>query len=152
MPGPHNILPVSYDAEVDLSGSQWRVVVVGSGDNQMALPAGANASDALGILQDKPTAGETGQVMKLGLSWAIAAGNIARGDPLEVGNAAGAVKSGNAGTGTYLGTAEESAEDGQRFVMFINLIELAGSGFTFSSSSSSSSSNSSSSSSSSSST
>ena len=129
----------TYLAEEDLRSSQFRCVVHGANDNGMALPAGGNAGRALGILQTDPNDGEQGTVRKDGISLAIASGNIARGDPLEIANAAGAVKSGVAGTGSYLGTAEEDAENGDTFRMFLNIVEFTGSSFTFSSSSSSSS-------------
>jgi hypothetical protein len=106
MAGPQTILPVSYEAGEDLSSSQYRAVVVGASDGLIALPAGANASRFQGILQDRPVAGESGEVMKLGISRAIAVGTIANGDPLEIGDAAGGVKSLTSGVGSYLGTAE----------------------------------------------
>jgi hypothetical protein len=141
-----SVLDVTYLAEEDLTASQYRAVVHGANDNGMALPAGGNAGRGLGILQTDPDDGEQGAVRKEGISLAIASGNIARGDPLEIANAAGALKSGVAGTGTYYGTAEEDAENGDTFRAFLTLVEFTGSSFAFSSSSSSSSCSSSSSS------
>jgi len=148
MAGPYSVLDVTYLADEDLSGSQWCAVVVGTTAEGMVLPAGANAGGFLGILQDRPADGQQGLVRKLGLSWAIAGQRLNRGRALEIANASGHVRTALDGIGSYLGTSEQSADLGDRFLMFIMPLELTGSDVDFSSSSSSSSSNSSSSSSS----
>ena len=63
MAGPMGVLDVTYLAEEDLSNSQWCAVVVGAADDGLVLPAGANAGDVIGILQDTPADAQQGHVI-----------------------------------------------------------------------------------------
>ena len=140
MAGPQGILDVTYVAEVAMTSSQFCAVVVGTDADEMALPSGANAGKFLGILQDAPAINAQGRVRKLGLSWAMASERVGRGNALEIANSSGHLRSAQYVVGSYCGTAEEAATEGDRFLMFVLPIELTGSDVTFSSSSSSSSS------------
>ena len=100
--GPAGVLDVSYEAQEDLSNYQYAVVVHGTADGTMRLPAGTNAGRCLGILLSRPISGTPGRVRKYGLSLAVAAGDISRGDPLEVADPTGAVRVAQAGVGTLI--------------------------------------------------
>lgn len=67
------ILDVSYPAAEDLSGDQFRFVVLASG--KVRRPDSA-AERALGVLQNKPAAGQPAQVRIAGITKLVAGGAI----------------------------------------------------------------------------
>lgn len=93
--GGHLTLP----AAADLSGSQYRFVAVNSGGN--AALCGVDAQ-AIGVLQNKPTATQAASIMTTGASKVIADGTVAAGAKVSASATAGAVTT---GTGAVLGIA-----------------------------------------------
>jgi len=130
MAGNAQVLDVTYEAGEDLSSSQYRVVVQGDSDNTCKLPGAAGEGKVLGILQNDPESGEAARVRKLGIS-TVEADNTAaglggnRGDAIEIAAATGTVrKYTGASDNCCVGYAEEDFAKGDKFRMFINIIDL----------------------------
>jgi hypothetical protein len=120
MAGPIRIYDASYKTATDLSAKQFRVVIAGDGTNDVTVES--TETDAtpgtkmpLGILQNAPgkysdvKVGIAARVRKLGVSKAISAGPISRGDLLEP-TKDGRVKRVSAASGTaqiVVGIAED---------------------------------------------
>jgi len=105
-------LVVSFVAGADLRNYPFAPVRLDAATGRVVL-AGANER-AIGILQNKPNAGETAVVMLYGISKAIAAGAIAIGSPV-VAAANGRVSA--AGTFHNHGTASNNPPTGQQRVL-----------------------------------
>ncbi len=97
----------TYEAEVDLSSSQYCVVVLGTSDGQVKLPGAAGAK-AVGVLQNTPTAGNAARVRRFGASKIKANGAFTKGDTLSAAATTGKV---DTSTTTHypVGLAEEAA-------------------------------------------
>ena len=119
-------IDISLEAAADLSAKQYYAVKVDS--NGLAALAGAGEA-AIGILQNKPTAGQTAVVRVGGVSKIFCAGVIAPGaviasdangklttatkgktDTSDTGGAADALIGSNV-LGVHLGTANSAAND-----------------------------------------
>ena len=67
-----SIYDESYQAAVDLSASQYRAVKFGSVENTVSLAA---VGAGIGVIQNKPEAGQAVQVRHLGISRVVVDGN-----------------------------------------------------------------------------
>ncbi|MEO8483335.1 MAG: capsid cement protein [Acidobacteriota bacterium] len=86
----------TFEAENDLSSKQFYAVEAGAAVGQVDI-ADANADVILGILQNKPKAGEAARVCTISglITKAVVNGsgtNIAYGDPLQVANGGKLIK------------------------------------------------------------
>lgn len=81
--GPLAIRIDNFEAEVDLSARQYTAVIIGTAAHQVTTPGGAGAR-AVGILQNKPKAGEQAQVLTLGRTLAKAKAAYAKDALLRV--------------------------------------------------------------------
>jgi predicted RecA/RadA family phage recombinase len=72
----------TFEAAVDLSTKQFHAVTLNSA-GKLILPA-ADGDDAIGILQNKPTAGQEGSVMLSGISMVAMTGAVAIADQVQV--------------------------------------------------------------------
>lgn len=98
----------SFEAGSDLSASQYCFVKLSS--DQLAL-ASAGGIDAIGILQDTPSAaGHTGCVAYGGTSKVVAGGTFSAGDRITCDASGNAVATGT--DDTSLGTAVTDGADG----------------------------------------
>jgi len=77
---PKNLITLRADSDCRTDG-QFYIVVTGDADGDFAL-AGAGAKDVrpIGVLQNKPNAGEFGTIATSGTSKVIMAENCSRGD------------------------------------------------------------------------
>ncbi len=106
----------TFVADADLSGSQYRIVISSGTASHVGL-SGAGAV-AIGVLQDKPTAGQFGTVRLAGKS-RVKAGDTITAGALFTSDATGgavAVASGN----YCLGTALTGVASGGVFTGHIN--------------------------------
>lgn len=71
------VFDISLVAGADLSAAQYQVVKVDT--NGKAVLCSAVGDAAIGVLQNKPAAGQTAQVRILGVTMAVAGGAIAAG-------------------------------------------------------------------------
>jgi hypothetical protein len=71
------IIDLSYEAAEDLSGHQYKAVVLDAG--KVRLPDAATEA-ALGILENGPAEGEAAAVRRLGISKVHLGGTVAPGD------------------------------------------------------------------------
>lgn len=124
----------TYETAVDLSGSQYRVIVQDT-DGRATLPSAAGAGRILGVLQNKPgfkqdeKIGRAARVRKGALSKVEAASAIAVGDPLEIADTAGRVRKATQPSATWTGTrvnivgqAEQAASaSGDIIMMFVEI-------------------------------
>ena len=115
------ILPFSFTATADLSGKQFYCVDLDATNATSNLANVVVASVAgqkvLGVLQNKPIAGQTANVMLYGITKAIAGGTVTQGD-LVTTDANGKVVT--AATGNFiLGRALESAAAGGVFSVLL---------------------------------
>lgn len=87
-----------FTAEVDLSAKQFFSVEFGTASPQVDLPD-ANGDRCVGVLQNKPKAGEAATVRTAGVSqaWANGTTDIAYGDPLKVASGGVLVKAASDG-------------------------------------------------------
>lgn len=101
----------SYIAAADLSSSQFCAVVTDTA-GKAALP-GSTGLLATGILQDKPTAGQVGEVLILGKSKGlVGTGGVTMGDHVTALTTTGRIVT--AATGNYiLGIAQDTAAAGE---------------------------------------
>lgn len=102
-----SMVDLTYEAEVDLSGSQYCVVVLGTSDGQVKLPAAVGAK-SVGILQNAPAAGAAARVRRLGVSKIKANGAFSKGDVLTAAATTGKVDT-SATTNFPVALAEEAA-------------------------------------------
>jgi hypothetical protein len=105
-----------------------RVVVAGSTAGQCAVPAAANAGKILGVAVTSQTElGRSLSVRKAGTAEVTAAGAIAVGDPVNIADDAGRVKTVNESSGIKvqcLGFAETpAATAGDMIEVFISIHE-----------------------------
>jgi len=117
----------SFVSQVDLSSSQYCVVVQGTARDQAKLPSAAGEGKILGIVYGIPASGtaKSISVVRRGPTKVKLMNTVAAGDELEIGNAAGAVRkyTGAAKNGR-LGTAEEAGVSGDIIVAFIDPIDF----------------------------
>lgn len=73
------VLVKSHDAGADLSAAQFKAVKYNGSGNLVVAGAGESAC---GLLQNDPALGQTGDVMLLGISRAIAGDAVAKGAKL----------------------------------------------------------------------
>jgi len=109
---------------------QYVAVVNGAADGNCKKPAAANAQGFLGFtLEAQPNQYKGVAVQKSGIARATANGSITRGDAVAIATSAGDVKSvqavvsagpGTASTNYVIGSAEESAVNGQTFAVWVN--------------------------------
>jgi len=105
----------TFVANTDLSGKQWGFVVNSASQKLgLAVTAGGQIT---GVLQTKPTSGQTASVLMTGKSRMFAGGTITGGGELT-GTASGTATA--AASGDYIiGTALESVASGSIFEGFI---------------------------------
>jgi hypothetical protein len=129
MAGPIRIYDASYKTAEDLSGNQFRVVFPKAGTENEVVGSSTPVTMPVGILQNAPgkysdvKVGIAARVRKMGVSKAIAAGTIARGDLLEP-TTDGRVQKVSAASGTtqyVVGIAEEGASAGGTLKVFLTL-------------------------------
>lgn len=76
--------PGVFSATADLSAAQFTAVKLDT-TNPLQVVAAAAGNLALGVLQNKPIAGEAAEVMTEGISKCVYGGTVAVGDRLAVG-------------------------------------------------------------------
>ena len=111
------ILDMSFIAEGNIT--KYAVVVAGSQEGKVTLPAGANASKIIGIAQNDAADGEPVRVRLLGISKAIAAGAISMGDLVQIADSAGKVQTASPAAGTnafIVGVAMDAAGSAGEYV------------------------------------
>jgi hypothetical protein len=118
-----------YRIEDAAGVGQFVCVVQGANDGGCKKPTAANAAAFLGITTEQQLNQNRGVPVQKGfIAWAKAQGNIARGDRLAIGSAAGDVKSveaqitaapGAAAVVNVIGQAEASAVAGDTFPLMI---------------------------------
>jgi hypothetical protein len=117
----------SYVSEVDLSSSQYCVVVQGTNRDQAKLPSAAGEGKILGVVYGKTQTGTAKgvSVVRRGPTKVKLGGQVAAGDELEIAAAAGTVRkyTGAAKNGR-LGTAEEDGVSGDIISAFIDPIDF----------------------------
>jgi len=137
MAGPIRIYDASYKTATDLSAKQFRVLVAGTETNDVTLESTtdettptAGTKMPVGILQNAPgkysdvKVGIAARVRKLGVSKAVAAAAITRGQLLEPtkDGRVRPVSITTSGTTQYVvGIAEESASAGGTLKVFLTL-------------------------------
>lgn len=80
-------ISITLTAGADLSALQFRAIKVSTAADNTALQAGAG-ENAIGVLQDKPTSGNVGQIDILGVTKAEYGASVTRGAKL-MSNASG---------------------------------------------------------------
>lgn len=75
------ILDFTFVAAADLSGDQYRFVTLDANAQIDVSAAGANA---IGVLQNKPTAGQAATVRVAGITQIILGGTVASGGLVEI--------------------------------------------------------------------
>lgn len=73
-------------ADVDMNSHQWKFVTTASTAGKFKLATGGSLPFPLGVLQDDPRAGETGQIRILGTAKVAASGTIGYGDYVTAGS------------------------------------------------------------------
>ncbi len=102
--------------------TKYAVVVAGTNEGEVKLPAAAGAGKIIGIAQHDASAGQEVRVMLMGVSYAVAAGNISPGDPLRIADAAGTVEAFTPGLNAVayaVGFATEGAAQGEHFLVLL---------------------------------
>lgn len=72
----------AFVTAADLSAHQYKVVELSSGEIRVPPAASGDGAAAIGVLQDKPTDNEIGEVLLFGFSKVVAAEAISVGDYL----------------------------------------------------------------------
>jgi len=99
----------SFIAENDLSDSRYTLLTVGTNENEVAQ-ATAVTDKLLGVLQNKPKAGEAALVRFGGTTKLVAGGTISKGDYITTdGSGQAATPAGASGENHVIGVALESA-------------------------------------------
>lgn len=120
MAGPGTGADRAYKAEVSLASSQFCVVVAGSNDGGMKLPAAAGEGRILGVLLDYPANAQFGRVRKQGIATVILAGTVAYGDSVEIANTSGHVRKHSAQGNAIVGQTEMAGVSGDQIEIHIN--------------------------------
>jgi len=111
---------LTYLANGDMSANQYLWVAPGTGAPTPQMVLAAEASNAIGILQDKPAAaGRAGRVAIGGVSKAILGGTVTRGDKITCDSAGKTVTVGSADD-YQLGIAQESGVANQVIAVLID--------------------------------
>lgn len=127
MPGATYVLDKTYKV-IEANGvTKYRAVIAGTNDGECKLPTAANQL-SLGITQEAQSKqNENATVRKYGISRAYAKGTVTKGDYVEAGDSAGALRKadlatvpGSATLHHVLGIAETSAADGEIFFVFLS--------------------------------
>ncbi len=92
----------SFEANVDMTSLQYRIVKLHTVQGQVVL---AGAGEGIGVLQNKPEAGQSAQVRLFGLSRVITKGAGAESGDRMTSDADGFAVSGGAAGTLALGTA-----------------------------------------------
>lgn len=133
MPGPIDVLDITYRTAVDLSENIHRVAVIND-NGDIVLPSASGVGKIAGILQDKPgynqpnKIGKAAKIRKMGLSKVEIASTVNIGDNLEIADTFGRVKKATPPTATYqgkliyvIGTAEQNGSaSGELILAAIN--------------------------------
>jgi len=127
MAGATYVLDKTYKVVEAAGISKFRAVVPGTNDGECKLPTAANQL-AYGITQETQSKQNANVVVrKYGISRAVAKGTITKGDYIEVGDSAGALRKADLSTVPgaatlhhILGIAETSAADGEIFFLFLS--------------------------------
>jgi hypothetical protein len=106
-------------AENDLSAKQFYAVEHGTNAREVDVCDGATDL-VIGILQNKPTAGQAAQVQCSGFAKVIAGGSISRGNKVGTTNAGKAVAK-TADADNFFGIAYEDADDGDIFTVQLTI-------------------------------
>lgn len=112
MAGPGTGADKTYVADVSMVSSQHCIMVQGAADGSMKLPSTAGEGKILGVLLDYPASGQAGRVRHRDFATVVYAGTIARGDQLEIANAAGGVRTLTAQGNCIVGQAQQSGVTG----------------------------------------
>jgi len=108
----------SFVAENDLSSSQYRIVKLGTNDNEVAA---ATAGDqAVGVLQNKPKAGEPANVRFLATTKVEAGGAVTKGNYVK-SDANGKAVASSADQENAVGVALEGTTNGDGDIIEIML-------------------------------
>ena len=121
IPGERQILDESFEANEDVSSSQYRMVVsagsVTAGKNKAGLPGGQGVFP-LGALLNTPASGEVAEVRMIGEALLEAVGTFNAGIQLTIDGATGLV--GAAASGDFvIGIAKESSNEANQLVTVI---------------------------------
>ena len=130
---PHYILDKAYKVTESDGVAAHRVVVQGTNAGECALPAAANAGAILGItVHAQSVENHNVAVRKAGIARVVAGGAVAVGDPVNVSDATGKVKTIDEDADTKvncIGFAETAAsDDGDVIEVFISLHERIATG------------------------
>jgi hypothetical protein len=110
------VITINLVAGADLSGSQYRLVAV---DNSgKAVAANGATAKVIGVLLNKPGAGQAARVAIAGVTSCVAGAAVNAGDTI-VANATGAGIPGNTTGNVIAGRALTGAASGARFQLLI---------------------------------
>jgi hypothetical protein len=127
MAGATYVLDKTYKVTEASGVGKYRAVVPGTNDGECKLPTAANQL-SFGLAQEaQANVNENVVVRKYGISRAYAKSTVTKGDYVEVGDAAGALRKADLSTVPgaatlhhVLGIAETSAADGEIFFVFLS--------------------------------
>jgi hypothetical protein len=127
MAGATYVLDKTYKVIEAAGIAKYRAVIPGTNDGECKLPTAANQL-SLGLAQEtQAKQNENLTVRKYGISRAYAKGTVTKGDYVEVGDSAGALRKADLSTVPgaatlhhVLGIAETSANDGEIFFVFLS--------------------------------
>lgn len=127
MAGATYVLDKTYKVTEAAGIGKYRAVIPGTNDGECKLPTAANQLSP-GITQEAQSKqNENVTVRKYGISRAYAKGTVTKGDYVEVGDTAGALRKsdlttvpGSATLHHILGIAETSAGDGEIVFVFLS--------------------------------
>ncbi|MBZ5565912.1 MAG: DUF2190 family protein [Acidobacteriia bacterium] len=127
MAGATYVLDKTYKVTEAAGVGKYRAVVPGTNDGECKLPTAANQI-SFGITQEaQAKQNENVTVRKYGISRAYAKNAVTKGDYVELGDTAGALRKsdlttvpGAATLHHVLGIAETSAADGEIFFVFLS--------------------------------
>lgn len=116
MSGSENLQCITVPAGADLSSSIYRAMKLGN--DKVLLVAASNSEPIVGILQNKPTSGQAGQLATAGISKGVAGGSISSGDKLTA-TTGGALIATTTNNHYIVGHAMEDAASGDVFQVFL---------------------------------
>ncbi len=127
MAGATYVLDKTYKVTEAAGVGKYRAVVPGTNDGECKLPTAANQL-SFGITQEaQAKQNENVTVRKYGISRAYAKNAVTKGDYVELGDTAGALRKADLSTVPgaatlhhVLGIAETSAADGEIFFVFLS--------------------------------
>ena len=107
------ILQTTLKSTGDLSAKQFSLVKLDTANNESVVVCSANSDRVVGVVTNKPTAGQPATVMCYGITKVQAGGTITRGDPLMSDASGHAVTA--TGTNPSFALALSSSASGQLF-------------------------------------